>query len=78
MPAVLAGLLILAFSRPLSMWVLVPVWMFVAYRLGHVRHIHEEESDAEEQEGSDEDLADSIEEQQSENLPEGGTSTFRH
>jgi hypothetical protein len=78
MPAVLAGLLILPFSRPLSMWVLVPVWMVVAYRLGHVRHIHEEESDAEEQEGSGEEPADSAEEQQSENLPEDRTSTFRH
>jgi hypothetical protein len=55
MPAVLAAVLILIFSKPVSLWVIVPAWLFFAYRLGFVRHIHEEEPDGEEGEhGSEE------------------------
>jgi hypothetical protein len=78
MPAVLAGLLILPFIKPVSMWVLVSVWVFVAYRLGRVRHIHEEESAAEEQQDFSRDSSSEGEEHKSEKLPENATSHFGH
>jgi hypothetical protein len=83
MPAVLTGVLILAFSKPPSLWVIVPLWLFFAHRFGYVRHIHEaeESDDGEEAEGSAEEAEDSgdrTEGQQSEEAREGGFTASRH
>lgn len=87
MPAVLAGVLILVFSKPPSLWVIVPLWLFFAHRFGYVRHMHEaEESDDGEgagelaggAAGEVEDSGDRGEGQQSEEAREDGLTASRH
>lgn len=42
MPAILAAAVIVAFSNPVTLWVMTAAWLIAAYRLGYSEHTHEE------------------------------------
>lgn len=46
MPGIILGAAFLAFRDPRLMWVLTPLWLVAAYRLGFTAHAHPEDAEA--------------------------------